>query len=186
MFRDILIFSNAFRIEALSELVDQLDWELEHIYPPRASSHAGRIWTTPDDVRVHYIEDARFYVRYLVLQDDASEALVHKVFASLREVLPTLEASALFDVIDSDADHIDRIEALHKSSALVSPSDSDPAYLEMLRRLLADTEPVSMRLATLQLCEHLAWPELVGHVTPLASGAWPGRELAGRVLASMR
>ncbi len=186
MFRDSLIFDNSFRLHMLEELADQLDWELVNLYPARASSHAGRIWVSPEDIRIHYIEDARFYVRYLILQDDAPQPVIQKLFSALRQVLPTLEPGDLFDQLESSEDVATRIEALHKTSALVSPADSDPAYCEMLRRLLSETQPLSLRLATLQLCEYLALPALESALRPLAQTSWPGQSLARSALAQIQ
>ncbi len=179
MLRDVLVFSNDFQIESLHALAEELDWELEHIYPSRVTSHGGFVWLTPDNIRVHYIENKRFYVRYLILGDEHQDT---PLFKQLMKSLPILDLTELFRTIEYETDDIKRIEALHKSSALVSPKDKDDAYAEMLRRLLtSDQVSDLMRMATLQLCEELAWDELMPWIEQLAYEEWLGMDMAKRV-----
>lgn len=180
MLRDVLIFHPDLSHEELFAATEELDWELLHIYPSRDTSDGGFIWVMPDGKRAHYIENKRFYVSYLILSDDSKP---RKTFDAVASKLPTLDLSDIFHAIEYETDRVKRVEALHRSVALVSSQDRDEAYLEMLRRLLSlhEEDPI-LTLATLHLCDELGWPSLAEHIAPLTRQDWIGQPMARRVL----
>ena len=181
MMRDVLIFSDDFSPSTLDQIAEALDWELLHRYPARVTSHAGRIWSTPRDHRVRYIEVQRFNSRYLLSDEAAREA--EAIYAEVRRHAETIEPSALFEIIESSQRVVERIEALHKSSALVTADHADPAYAALLTTLLdEDASPWTLQIAALQVAETLRWPSLRASVARSSQRRWRGRHVAERAL----
>lgn len=186
----------------LQALEQRRGWTLRRDIMPSEHEHRTMVWwfsVAPDeledgaafdyrqrhDAEVLYQEDRRFGVRSFLIEGGGAA----KAEQELREFLDFYRPEELFDQVHSEHINVttqERLRALFMTTCLVAPDAHDPAYEQMLVRLLEDEdEDDDLAIGALMIAERLAWAGLREAVAARVRGANALSRIAGRVLETL-
>ncbi|MFC8798765.1 HEAT repeat domain-containing protein [Promicromonospora sp. NPDC057138] len=121
---------------------------------PQDGTLFEQIWVPADlEAGIHWVEDDLFKVDYIAVEGPDRERAV----ASLRAELPLHTAASLAEAGSQSIDAL--IKALRMLGIQYKDQPVDADALDLLRRALADPEPIVRRTALLAAAL-LDWPEL--------------------------
>ena len=143
---------------------NQPGWTLVRDIMPNDDLPRILLWTieVPSEFApctVHYVEDTRFYTR--VLSVDAPQDVTLELLSRLEAKIEHLDAEALFERVANAETPLERVDALFKTTAYVSPTDHDPAYELMLIEGLRQHRAGVMGRAFILVAGWLAWEPVI-------------------------
>jgi roadblock/LC7 domain-containing protein len=155
-------------------------WMLYSVIEQSAEHPYEQIWTTGGgSSAIHYIEDTRLVVAYLLTMGEQEAGIADDVVAAL-PTIGTQDAAGWAMAAAGDDDKARAAGYL----ATTAPAAADDASLAAFTRLLADPAP-GVRRAAAFAASFPPWPELLDLIEPLAAQD-PDRDVRATAAAILR
>lgn len=135
------------------------DWPVLRVIRGDKNHPTEVIYSTPDEeTYIHYIEDFKLGLNYLVVVGRNPDLVVEEI----RSLLPTYDKPEILDMVKTAKSRDEKMRALYYL-ALITAEQYDPDIYKIFVNGLADPDP-EIRGATVLAIAYVGWPELLKSV----------------------